>query len=303
MMEPVVRVDGHKADPCSGSVKLDWSKLLWNGAMLAGSIAALFVATWQSVLLFALLTYSTLLIGHSVGMHRMMIHRTFTAPRWLARLLIYIGTLVGVAGPFGIIRIHDVRDWAQREQECHDFFAHRRSLAKDLWWNLFCRFEFARPPAITIEPAMQNDPFYRFLDATWRWHQLPLALLLYWTGGLPFVLWGVCVRVLVSTAGHWTVTYFCHNPHLHKRPGKWVVKGAGIQAANLRGLGLITYGECWHNNHHAFPESARIGLEQGQLDPGWWVIRGLEAVGLASNIGKPRAPSLCEDLHESGQLS
>lgn len=299
-MEPVIRVDGSGADPCAGTVLIDWPKALWNGAMIAGTLAALVVATWQSVLLFLALTYATLLIGHSVGMHRMMIHRTFTARPWVARSLIYLGTLVGVSGPSGIIRIHDTRDWAQREAACHDFFAHRAGFWQDLAWNLFYRFDFRRPPKVTIEPAIAADPFYRFLDAAWRWQQVPLAALLFWAGGWPFVLWGVCARVFVSTAGHWSVTYLCHNPHLSPRPGKWVVKDAGIQAANLPGLGLLTYGECWHNNHHAFPESARIGLEPGQVDPGWWVIVALERLGLVYNVRLPRSEDARGDLIERG---
>ena len=295
MMEPVIRVDGTGADPCAGRVRIDGAKALWNGAMIAGTLAALVVATWQAVLLFLVLTYATLLIGHSVGMHRMMIHRTFRARPWLARLLLYVGTIVGVSGPSGIIRIHDTRDWAQREPFCHDFFAHRAGFWQDLAWNLFCHFDFDRPPRITIEPAIAADPFVRFLDATWRWQQLPLAAVLYAWGGWPSLLWGVCARVFVSTAGHWSVTYFCHNPG----PGRWRVKGAGLQASNLPGLGLLTYGECWHNNHHAFPESARIGLEPGQTDPGWWVIRGLERLGLVTAVGEPRPASLRDDLEES----
>ena len=294
MMEPVIRVDGTGADPCAGRVVLDWPKALWNGTMIAGTVAALFVATWGSLALFLALTYTSLLIGHSVGMHRLMIHRTFKARRWLARLLIYVGTIVGVSGPSGIIVIHDTRDWAQRQPDCHDFFAHRRSFWRDLTWNLFCRFEFDRPPRVTIEPEIADDRFYRFLDASWRLQQLPLAMLLFWWGGWPFVLWGICARILVSTAGHWSVTYFCHNPG----SGRWQVKGAGIQASNLPGLGLITYGECWHNNHHAFPESARIGLEPGQIDPGWWIIRGFEKLGLVNDVRLPRPSEQREDLVE-----
>ncbi|MEL6530556.1 MAG: acyl-CoA desaturase [Pseudomonadota bacterium] len=294
MMEPVIRVDGRGADPCAGTIRIDWTKALWNGAMLAGTLAAFVFATWQALALFFVLTHLTLLIGHSVGMHRMMIHRTFKASPWLARTLIYIGTIVGVSGPSGIIRIHDTRDWAQREPECHDFFAHRRSLPVDLLWNLFCRFEFDRPPTVTIEKRLADDPYIVWLDATWRWQQIPLAALLFWAGGWPFVLWGICARVFVSTAGHWTVTYFCHNPG----PGRWTVKEAGIQASNLPGLGLLTYGECWHNNHHAFPESARIGLERGQTDPGWWVINLLQESGLISQVGLPRDTSRRSDLVE-----
>ncbi|WP_416832834.1 MAG: acyl-CoA desaturase [Erythrobacter sp.] len=298
MMEPVIRIDGSGADPCAGIVRIDWPKAIWNGTMIAGTVAALAVATWQAVLMFLVLTYGTLLVGHSVGMHRMMIHRTFRAKPWVARALIYVGTLVGVSGPSGIIRIHDTRDWAQRKAECHDFFAHRAGFWQDLAWNLFSRFEFVRPPRITIEPAISADPFYRFLDVTWRWQQAPLALTLYWAGGWPFVLWGICARVFVSTAGHWSVTYFCHRPDLGTSPGRWLVKDAGIQASNLPGLGLVTYGECWHNNHHAFPESARIGLEPGQVDPGWWVIAALERLDLVTAVGKPRGPDAREDLLE-----
>lgn len=296
MMEPVIRIDGGRADPCAGTVRIDWPKALWNAGMLTGTLAALAVATWQSVLLFLVLTYATLLIGHSVGMHRMMIHRTFKAKPWLARVLIYLGTLVGVSGPSGIIRIHDTRDWAQREAACHDFFAHRAGFGRDLAWNLFCRFEFDHPPCVAIEPAIADDPFYRFLDATWRRQQLPLAALLFAAGGWPFLLWGVCARVFVSTAGHWSVTYFCHNPG----PGRWIVKDAGIQASNLPGMGLLTYGECWHNNHHAFPESARIGLEPGQVDPGWWMIAALERLGLVYDVRLPRGVDARGDLVERG---
>jgi fatty-acid desaturase len=88
------------------------------------------------------------------------------------------------------------------------------------------------------------------------------------------------VRVAVSVTSHWVVTYFAHNPG----PGRWMVLGAGVQASNLPGWGFLTHGECWHNNHHAFPESARLGVDQGQLDPGWIALRLLEQCGLASNL-------------------
>jgi stearoyl-CoA desaturase (delta-9 desaturase) len=71
-----------------------------------------------------------------------------------------------------------------------------------------------------------------------------------------------------------------------------------VQASNIPGLGVITYGECWHNNHHAFPESAKIGLETGQCDPAWRFIQLLSYLGLAKNIGEPRALGQRDDLHE-----
>lgn len=295
MMKPVLRIDGRDANPCEGRPVIDWPKAIWNGSLLAVSVVAgpIFFS-WSAFALFLVLTYVTLLIGHSVGMHRMLIHRAFQCSKPLERLLIYVGVLVGVAGPFGIIRVHDVRDWAQRQPVCHDFFAHTRGFWRDLSWQLFYRFDFHRAPTLTIEPNIANDPFYRFLEASWRWQQLPLAVGLFLIGGWPWVVWGVAVRVIVSTAGHWTITYFCHNPG----PGRWAVKGAYVQATNLSGLGLLTYGECWHNNHHAFPESAQIGLDAGQLDPSWIVIRSLERARLIWNVGRPREEGLRDDLHD-----
>lgn len=296
MMKPVVRVDGRGACALSGRPIFDPAKAIWNGGMLA--IAVLFAGalfSWSGFILFLLTTYGSLLIGHSVGMHRMMIHRSFDCSKPVERVLIFIGTLVGVAGPFGIIRIHDTRDWAQRQPRCHDFFAHTRSLPFDLVWQLAFRFQFDCPPKVTVEPHFANDPVYRFLDRTWQWHQVPLAFIFYLFGGWSWVVWGTCVRVIASGAGHWIITYFCHNPGT----GRWCVPGAAVQASNLRGMGLITYGECWHNNHHAFPESARIGLEQGQADPGWWVIAMLERWGVASNVGRPRDVTERQDLLEA----
>ena len=292
-MKPVVRVDATGANPVDGRVATDPGKAAWNAGMLsAAAVMAPMTVSPGALTLFVVLTYLGLLIGHSVGMHRFMIHRTFDAPVWLERLLVYTGVLVGMAGPYGVIRIHDTRDWAQRQAECHDYFSHRRRYFQDVLWQLTCRFEFDRPPTIAIESKFSDDRWYQWMDRTWRYHQLLLAIPLYAIGGWPWVIWGVCARVAVCNLGHWTITYFCHNPG----PGRWTVKGASVQASNLPGLGLISCGECWHNNHHAFPESARIGLEPGQFDPAWRFICLLRRLGLAHNVGLPRPMQHCDDL-------
>lgn len=293
MMEPVLRIDGTEASSLEGRVRLDIQKSLWNGSMIAAAIIlAPSYFTWSALFVFLGLTYITLLIGHSVGMHRMMIHRTFRCPKPLERVLIYIGVLVGIGGPSHVIRIHDTRDWAQRQKECHDFFSHDRSYLRDVSWQLFYKFDFEQPPKLTIEKHLASDPWIIYFDKTWRLHQLILAAILFWMGGLPWVIWGVCMRVAVSTIGHWSITYICHNPG----PGKWFVKEAGVQASNLNFAGFLTHGECWHNNHHAFPESAKIGLEPGQSDPAWFVIRMLETLGWARNIKLPRSSAMRDDL-------
>jgi stearoyl-CoA desaturase (delta-9 desaturase) len=295
MRRNVWRVQGEGADASAGRVVWAPAKSLWNSAMLLGAlVGGPLTAGVDAVALFAVLTYATLLLGHSVGMHRLLIHRTYECPAWLGRALVYLGVLVGMAGPYGVLRIHDLRDWAQRLPSCHDFFSHRRSLLVDAFWQLHCRFDFDRPPRFVLEADLRADRWLLWMERTWMLQQAPLAILLYFLGGLPWVVWGICCRVSVSVAGHWIVTYLCHNPG----PGRWHVVGAGVQAANLTGVGAITMGECWHNNHHAFPESARMGLEPGQFDPGYSVIAALNALGLAWNVGQPRQERECEDLEE-----
>ncbi|MEP3891203.1 MAG: acyl-CoA desaturase [Hellea sp.] len=268
-------------------------KILWYGGMIVIALAlTAFYFTWSALFVFLSLTYFTLLIGHSVGMHRMMIHRTFRCAKPLERLLIYIGVLVSIGGPTSIIKMHDTRDWAQRQKDCHDFFSHRRSYFRDVTWQLFYKFKFESPPYVTIEKRLSDDPWIQFFDKTWRFHQVILAGILFVLGGLPWVVWGVCLRVAVSTIGHWSITYICHNPG----PGKWYVKEAGVQASNIDFAGFLTHGECWHNNHHAFPESARIGLDKGQTDPAWWVINTMRNLGLATHVNLPRDDKRREDL-------
>lgn len=212
-MEPVHRVSSSDASAIDGSVEIDWTKVFWTGGMLAfGLISAFWFTTWSAVLIGLALTYVTLLFGHSVGMHRMMIHRSFKAVPWLRYILLYSGTLVGIGGPTAVIRIHDIRDWAQREPNCHAFFSHNRRYLSDILWQLFYRFEFKRPPTVSIESEISANGFIQHLDKYWKLHQFGFAGLLLLIGGLPFVVWGVFIRVSVSTIGHWSITHFCHNP-------------------------------------------------------------------------------------------
>jgi len=296
-MRPVDRIDGTGANAINGEVVVDVPKAVWNlGMILLAVLLAPFYFSFDALFLFAIVTYVSLLVGHSAGMHRLMIHCSYQGVPWLERLLIYVGVIVGMSGPLGIIKIHDLRDWAQRQESCHPFFSHERSYLTDIWWQLTSKFVFTDPPSINIEPKYSAAKFYTFLENTWRWHQLVLALVLFALGGIPFVVWGIFVRVAVSIVGHWTITYFCHNPG----SGRWRVKNAAVQASNIPGLGLITYGECWHNNHHAFPESAQIGLEKGQSDPTWRFIQLLNYFGFVSEVGKPRSECSREDLYHVG---
>ena len=257
---------------------------IWIGGMTLAALALAPVATTPgAVLLFLGSSGVTLCAGHSVGLHRLLIHRSLSAPRWLTWLLAYLGTLVGMAGPLGMVRLHDTRDWAQRQVACHDYHAHRTSMPRDAWWQIHCRLVLAAPPRFVPEPALAGDPVLRWIERTWMLQQLPWAVLFFWLGGLPWLVWGVPVRVAVGVTGHWLVGHLTHR----RGPQGWVVDGVAVQGHDLPVAALFTFGEAWHGNHHAWPESARLGLAPGQHDPGWWLLLVLRWMGLVWDLRTP----------------
>jgi stearoyl-CoA desaturase (delta-9 desaturase) len=126
-------------------------------------------------------------------------------------------------------------------------------------------------------PDLVKDPFHVWLS---RYHWLPLsvlAALLLALGGLPFLLWGVFFRVSAGHHATWLVNSATHlwgsrrfETHDDSRNNWWVA--------------LITFGEGWHNNHHAHPTSARHGLAWYEIDITWVSIRFLQAIGLAKAV-------------------
>ena len=276
--------DADGADAVAGHVRWSPIKSLWiSAATLASLIGGPLYFTWAALVLFLVTTAITVCLGHSLGMHRRLIHRAYDCPPWLERLFVYLGTLVGMAGPYGMIRQHDIRDWAQRKSACHHYLAHRSTMLRDGFWQLHCELVLDHPPRLSIERRVADDRFYQFIDRTWMAQQLPWALLFYALGGMPWLVWGVPVRVAASVTGHWLVGYFAHN----RGRRTWHVAGAGVQGYNVPYAGLITMGEAWHNNHHAFPASARLGINAGETDPGWWMLCALRRSGLVWNVKTP----------------
>jgi fatty-acid desaturase len=276
--------DAEDTDAVSGTVSWKPTKSLWISAMtLAALLGGPLFFTWGALVLFIATTATTVCLGHSVGMHRRLIHRSYDCPLWLERLFVYLGTLVGMAGPHGMIRQHDIRDWAQRKALCHPYLAHRSALLRDGYWQLHCELGLTHPPQLALERRVAEDRFYLFLERTWMAQQLPWAALFFVLGGMPWVAWGIAARVAASVTGHWLVGYFAHN----QGPRSWHIEGAGVQGHNVPYCGLITMGEAWHNNHHAFPGSARLGVKEGEIDPGWWVLSALGRLGLVWNMKTP----------------
>lgn len=276
--------DASQADPVAGGVRWKPMKSIWISTMtLSALILGPLNFTPGAFALFLFTYFAGLCLGQTLGMHRLLIHRSFECPLWMERLFVYLGTVAGVQGPFSWIRNHDMRDWAQSEPECHPYLSQQGPIGRDYFWQLHCVLELEKPPKIEFEPRVANDRFYQFIERHFYLQQLPLAVLFYALGGWPWVIWGICARIAATVTGTWNMLYWAHNDGLQT----WLVKGAGIQGYNVPYSSWLSMGEGWHNNHHAFPLSARFGMKDGEADPGWLVLNGLSKLGLVRHLQTP----------------
>src|SRR5260221_272562 len=236
------RVDAPTLDSvCSGKVRYAPIKSIWFISMAGGTIiGGVFTVTWPAVLFFLISTACVLLFGHSLGSHRKLIHDSYQCPKWLEYTLVYLGVQVGLAGPLGLLRQHELRDYAQRLPDCHDYLRHGQSFWRDAWWQLNCELRLDNPPQIRIESRIADDRVYQILERSWMGQHLLVAILFYLWGGWPFVFWGVCARVTAGVFGHWLIGYFAHNHGgMHHE-----VRNAAVQGRNIPFTLLSTLGEC-----------------------------------------------------------
>lgn len=289
-MSELVSIERIKCEPdtsaSDGAIRWSAVKSIWLiGHAILGLLGVLLFPQLDALLIFIGLTAVTICAGHSVGMHRLLIHRSFETFRWFEYLLVWLGTLVGMAGPVGMIKTHDMRDWHQRQTVCPPHPAHDGTFFQDAWWQLCCEFKLESPPSFYLEKRIGDDGFYKWIERTWMLQQIPVAAVLFYAGGWAWVFWGCSFRIAVSLIGHWMVGHFAHNSGQQS----WVIKGLPVQGYNLPKLGLITFGENWHGNHHAFPHSAKLGVESGQADPGFALISFLARIGMVWGVKTPES--------------
>lgn len=265
---------------CKSLWILGWAALWLVGAPWATTASA--VAVW------AVSTAICLCLGHSVGLHRGVIHRAFRMHRTTERVLVWLAVQCGMDGPISMVSMHETRDGWQNRPEAPAYYAYRHGVVTDfVWYVLMTHRPQPGQWRATIPPEVAADPFYRWLERWWRWQTLPVAIGLFAIGGISWVVWGVAGRITTAVIGHWLVNFYAHT-----HGGLAFTLPAGEEGRNNALFGFVSMGEGWHNNHHAFPRSARIGIAPGQLDPGWWTIQLLAWVGLVWDVRLPDADNL-----------
>ncbi len=243
----------------------------------AGAVAALFMPTFSAVVVAALLYWSTLSFGIGMGYHRLLTHRGYKVPRWIEYTLAVFGTLTLEGGPIFWVAVHRIHH--QKSDQPGDPHSPRDGAAwAHVGWIILGESQHCNTGQMArYAPDLARDPFYRWLNT---YHYLPLVALgaiLFALGGLPWLLWGIFLRVTLGLHATWLVNSATH---------MWGRKRFATRddSRNNWWVALLSFGEGWHNNHHAYPVSARHGLAWYELDITWWTIRLLEKLGLATNV-------------------
>ncbi|KAF8086566.1 hypothetical protein N665_0620s0006 [Sinapis alba] len=213
---------------------------------------------------------------YTLSYHRNLSHRSFVLPKWLEYLFAWCGTLAFQGDPI---------EWVSNHRYHHQYSDTDRDPHTPLHGFWFSYFLWIFDTGSILQNCggeenaadLVRQPFYRFLQRTWVLNNLALSLLLYIVGGFPFLVWGVGVRTVFVLHSTFLMTAASHT--WGTQPWK-----TGDLSKNTWWLALVTLGESWHNNHHAFEFSARHGLEWWQLDITWYFIRLLQVLGLATNV-------------------
>jgi sn-2 palmitoyl-lipid 9-desaturase len=260
---------------------LAWSSVIYFSFFHGVALLAPWFFSWSAVGVAVFLNWLIGSIGICLGYHRLLTHRSFQVPKPLERLIVLIAAFALQGGPIFWVAAHR-RHHLHTEDMTQDPY----SAGRGFWWSHMGWMFYLESETWDYEtykrfaPDLDRDPFYRWLNRNFMWLQIPFGIGLYLVGGWSFVIYGLFVRNVIEWHGTWLINSACHMVGYR-------TYGCADNSRNLWWAALFTYGEGWHNNHHAFPNSAQTGIKWWEVDPTWWVIRSLQFLGLATRVQRP----------------
>ncbi len=260
--------------------QIAWSTLVVMVVFHVLAVAAFFYMTVDAVLLAVALHWVCIGWGIGMGYHRLHTHRAYKVPKFIEYFFAVCAVLTLQGGPIFWVAVHRIHHkYSDDKGDPHTprdgrWWAH-------MLWTIFGEALHSNT-AVTgkYAPDLMQDRFYRVLNT---WHWVPLVILgagLYIVGGVPYVLWGIFFRVVFGLHATWLVNSATHlwGTRRFETPD---------DSKNSMWVALLTFGEGWHNNHHALPRSARHGLNWREIDFTWMQIRLLERLGFAWDVQVP----------------
>jgi stearoyl-CoA desaturase (delta-9 desaturase) len=274
------------AEPLTGVGELfDWRTAIWVGVLHIGALAAPFFFSWEAVVLTLVLHWITGGIGICLGFHRYLTHASFRTYRPVRYLLAWIG---GLAGEGSAI------DWVANHRKHHahsDQEGDPHSPLDGKWWSHLLWLNWRYPDDAHQRhiqhwaPDLAREWTLNFLARTFLLWHFAMGGALYAAGyalggsymAWSFLIWGLFVRLVFVLHATWFVNSASHI---------WGYRNYATtdQSRNNWWVALITYGEGWHNNHHAFPRMAAHGHRWWEIDVTFWTIRLMQALGLAWDV-------------------
>ncbi|MDH4065413.1 MAG: fatty acid desaturase [Acidobacteriota bacterium] len=256
---------------------VNWITVIAMTAFHIGAVAALFFWDWGAIAAMLLLWYISGSWGIGMGYHRLLTHRGYKTPKWVEYFLTICGTLALEGGPIFWVATHRIHHQnSDHEGDPHSpregtYWAH-------MGWIMTGKAMHHDTQILKrYTPDLSKDPFHVALT-NWHWvPQVVVGLILLAIGGLPYVLWGVFFRTVFGLHCTWAVNSATH---------LWGSRRFATRddSTNNWWVAMFTWGEGWHNNHHAHPVSARHGLAWYEIDVNYMGIKTLEALGLAWDV-------------------
>lgn len=254
------------------------------GLVHLGSGLALLHFSWSGLVL-CLLLYVLTCLGITLGYHRLLTHRSYRAHPALEVLLVALAGLACQGGPATWVAVHRLHH-ARSDQDGDPHGAQ-----KGFWWS-HMGWMLTRPPhkldpgiKSRMAPDILKDPWLAGFDRYhFGWAALSALALWAW-GGWSWLLWGGCFRLMLTYHATWLVNSAAHLYGYRSHD-------TGDRSTNCWWVALLTFGEGWHNNHHAFPSSARHGLARHEFDVSYAILKCLGHLGLVwdlKGIPKQRA--------------
>jgi len=265
---------------------LNWVIVFFFTAVHALAMLAPWFFSWSALGVMLLLHWLFGSIGICLGYHRLLSHRSFQVPRWLEYAIALVGAMALQGGPIFWVAGHRLHH-AHTEDVEQDPYSAKRGF----WWSHMLWMIYPHPDYFNYDryqkfaPDLVRQGFYRWLNRYFILLQLPLAIALYALGGWPFVIYGVFLRSVLLWHSTWLINSVTH---------MWGYRTFHINdnSRNLWWAAILTYGEGWHNNHHAYPHVAKAGWQWWEIDVTWWAIWILKTLGLARNVVMPTETAL-----------
>ena len=261
-------------------LKKDWFIIGW--FIVAHAIALIgpwFFTSPGAVFTAVIFYYMTGMVGITLGYHRLMTHRAFKAPRWVERFLATCGVLALQRSPL---------EWVGHHRMHHagvDTHLDPHNARKGFWWSHLFWMCHHQPQFSDMKKLrrfardISADPYLNWLTnpSVQVGFQVALGLALLVFGGVDYMIWGIFVRLVVTYHVTWFVNSATH---------KFGYRNYETDdlSTNTWWVGILAFGEGWHNNHHAHQDVARAGHKWWEFDLTWQVIKLMRVFGLAYDI-------------------